>query len=673
MKVPPAFQLTRFQVLCLVFALLFGNGATAQGAATLVVEDSAGTPLVIIGSVATWGYHAHAEAMPPAGLTDVEAIAVGGFQTLAVRSDGSVVAWGEQTTVPAGLINVKAVTQGTVHSVALKRDGTVVAWGSNNGGQTDVPPGLSGIQAVSAGLSHTLALKNDGTVIGWGNNYFGQLDVPPGVSGMTAIAVGDSHSVALTSNGTVVAWGANNAGQSTVPGGLSNVKAVCAGAYHTVALKQDGTVVAWGSNMFGATTLPAGLSDVIAIAAGGYVSVALKRDGTVVAWGNNDHGQRIIPPALSGAQAIAAGAFHIAALLRSTAPMSFGNQNVAGGPLIKTFTLKNSGTEPLSIQGASIEGGNSGDFILDAKGLPATLPSGGQTTLSVAFLPTNSGNRITRLRVLSNDGTVPAYDIPLNGIGVDTAAPIIAPHADVVVEAENAQETMVAYSAAIVTDDSSSRPTIRYSRNSGTVFPFGQTAVIITATDAAGNVGTSSFNVLVRDTKPPTISDHSDISTNATTPQGTFVEYTPVTVFDSVTLKPAIVYSMPSGSLFPVGTTTVTITATDDAGNVATSRFLVTIRDATAPVIAPHANVTAEATSAAGAVVSYTAASAVDEIDGNVTAGYSQNSGTLFPIGVTTVTIFASDRYKNTSSSSFTVTVADTKPPVIAAHADVLV
>ncbi len=75
--------------------------------------------------------------------------------------------------VPAGLTGVTAIAAGARHNVALKSNGTVVAWGDNysNGhafmydpaGQTDVPVGLTGVTAIAAGESHTVALKHDGT------------------------------------------------------------------------------------------------------------------------------------------------------------------------------------------------------------------------------------------------------------------------------------------------------------------------------------------------------------------------------------------------------------------------------------------------------------------------------------------------------------------------------
>jgi hypothetical protein len=174
----------------------------------------------------------------PAGLTGVTAIAAGGVHNLALRSDGTVVAWGSnligESNVPTGLNGVVAIAAGDVRSLALKNDGTVVAWGL--GGQTSVPAGLTGVTAIAAGVVHFLALKEDGTVVAWGSNSHGQTDVPAGLSGVTAVAGGISHSLALKEDGTVVAWGANDSGQTNVPAGLTGVTAIAAGASHSLAL-----------------------------------------------------------------------------------------------------------------------------------------------------------------------------------------------------------------------------------------------------------------------------------------------------------------------------------------------------------------------------------------------------------------------------------------------------
>ena len=227
----------------------------------------------------------------PASLSGVVAIDSGGDMSLALKSDGTVTAWGSNaqgaTSVPAGLTNAVAVSTGGQHSLALKSDGTVVTWGSNSHNQTTIPVGLNHVVAISAGLNHSLALKSDGTVVAWGF----QNTVPSNLTGVIAISAGVDNSLALKSDGTVVAWGDDGDGKSTVPEGLANVVSISAGRYHSVALKFDGTVVAWGkqsvfdSDVTPINLVPSSLQDVVAISAGNDQTSALKSDGSVVRWG----------------------------------------------------------------------------------------------------------------------------------------------------------------------------------------------------------------------------------------------------------------------------------------------------------------------------------------------------------------------------------------------------
>src|SRR5207248_15835 len=135
------------------------------------------------------------------------------------------------------LTGVAAITGGENHSLALKSDGTVWAWGVNGYGQLgdgtttnsstpvqvrDLSGGyLSGVVAVAGGDLHSLALKSDGTVWAWGYNGDGELgngtttnsswpvqvrDLSGGyLSGVVAVAGGNLHSLALKSDGTVYA------------------------------------------------------------------------------------------------------------------------------------------------------------------------------------------------------------------------------------------------------------------------------------------------------------------------------------------------------------------------------------------------------------------------------------------------------------------------------------
>ena len=84
----------------------------------------------------------------------------------------------------------QTIAAGWNHSLALKEDGTVVAWGSNSSNQCEVPSGLEDVVAIQAGGSHSLVLKEDGTVVAWGWNGFNQCDVPSGLEDVVAIQAG---------------------------------------------------------------------------------------------------------------------------------------------------------------------------------------------------------------------------------------------------------------------------------------------------------------------------------------------------------------------------------------------------------------------------------------------------------------------------------------------------
>lgn len=208
--------------------------------------------------------------------------------------------------------------------------------------------------------------------------------------------------------------------------------------------------------------------------------------------------------------------------------------------------------------------------------------------------------------------------------------------------------------------------------SSGSIFPAGLTTVTCTATDSAGKSSSASFRVIVgeEDTIDPQITVPANITTEAVGPAGAVVNFS-VTATDNIDQDVAIACirtdtsaAVASGAIFPLGTTTVECTATDDFGNTATGSFTVTVEDTTAPVITVPANVSTPATDASGAIVVFVAPSASDAVDGAVevscvsapTAGLV--SGSKFPVGVTTITCNAQDSRGNAAAAkSFTVTV----------------
>ena len=272
-----------------------GNGTTdIADEPVQVLSDSSGTPL-----------------------TDVIAIAAGRDHSVAVTSDGTVWTWGDNkygqlgdnssdTTrrsypvrVLAGdapdispLTEVKAVAASDVHTIALKTDGTVWAWGGNSSGQLGLGNtatrrtaarvlDLNDVQAITArgdpSSPRTIVLRSDGSLWGWGDNRYCQLGDTVAALGsalstpvrlanlshlgvsVSDIANGDYHGIARTPDGAAWTWGRNNEGQLgdgttttqcmpiQVPG-ISAVETVGAGAEHTFVTTQEGLVWGWGSN-----------------------------------------------------------------------------------------------------------------------------------------------------------------------------------------------------------------------------------------------------------------------------------------------------------------------------------------------------------------------------------------------------------------------------------------
>jgi hypothetical protein len=189
--------------------------------------------------------------------------------------------------------------------------------------------------------------------------------------------------------------------------------------------------------------------------------------------------------------------------------------------------------------------------------------------------------------------------------------------------------------------------------------------VVGTAQDFAGSIAVASFEVTVVDTTPPVFGAIPDVISEATSAAGANVTLS-ATAHDIVDGDIAATLSPASGSTFALGTTSVTATATDSSGNTASKQFNVTVQDTTPPTLTLPGNLVFEATSAAGAVATFTT-SAYDLVSGNVTVTSSPASGSTFALGTTTVNASAQDAVGNTATGSFTVTVRDTTAPVITA------
>ena len=249
---------------------------------------------------------------------------------------------------------------------------------------------------------------------------------------------------------------------------------------------------------------------------------------------------------------------------------------------------------------------------------------------------------------------------------VDHTAPVVTVPSGVSVNTPNPAGTSVTLSAS-ANDNVDGPLTPTCTPSSGSTFPVGTTKVTCSATDSSGNTGSASFNVTVNlvDTTAPVITVPADISVNTPDPAGAAVSYT-ATATDNIdgsitpSCKPA------SGAVFPVGTTTVTCTATDAHGNSsqATFKVMVVLIDVTPPAFSNvPATLKREADGPTGSVVTYTAPTAVDNLDGPVPVTCSPLSGKLFPLGATKVHCSATDTHGNTGTAVFEVSVVDTTAP----------
>ena len=161
------------------------------------------------------------------------------------------------------------------------------------------------------------------------------------------------------------------------------------------------------------------------------------------------------------------------------------------------------------------------------------------------------------------------------------------------------------------------------------------------------------------DTTPPVMSGTpSDITAEATSASGATVNYNLPTATDNVDDTDSVSCSPTSGTIFAFGTTTVTCSATDKAGNSSLNTFSVTVRDTTAPSIgSTPSNVTTNATGPSGAVVTYTNPTATDLVDGSVSVSCLPSSGSTFPLGDNSVACSASDSHGNTANSIFHIII----------------
>ncbi|HUT32039.1 MAG TPA: right-handed parallel beta-helix repeat-containing protein [Planctomycetota bacterium] len=228
----------------------------------------------------------------------------------------------------------------------------------------------------------------------------------------------------------------------------------------------------------------------------------------------------------------------------------------------------------------TLDGSGSSDPDDDALTYAWTWPGGSATGVNPTItLPLGT----TTITLVVNDGQADSEPDTVAITVQDTTPPTLVIPADITVEQASAAGTVVDYSVA-ATDVCDASPTVVCTPPSGSVFPLGVTTVTCTATDGSGNQTAKSFTVTVRDTTPPELVAPSPIVVEQATADGTKVEWQCLAA-DVCDAEVDVVCEPPPGNVFPLGTTTVTCTATDDSGNQTVKTFTVTVKDTTPPEI----------------------------------------------------------------------------------------
>ncbi|MGB8169262.1 MAG: choice-of-anchor tandem repeat GloVer-containing protein [Chthoniobacteraceae bacterium] len=340
------------------------------GAGTNWASASAGNQFTVAvktdGTLWAWGYNVdgelgqgsadslttHTAPVQVGTATNWSSVSAGNTHTLALKTDGTLWAWGLNSSGQIGnnaLTNATAPVQigtatnwsnisaGYLFSAATRTDGTLWLWGNNLDGQLGdntlinriVPTQLgSGTnwQNVHAGGYHVVAFKTDGTFWSWGWNLYGQLgqgfnDIAPRgntpaqigtATNWSLLAPGYDFSLATKSDGTLWSWGDNSnnelgyLGRVPLPvaAQLGPIAVASGGSGHSAAIEPDGTLWLWGSNSNGqlgigssdggqhpVPTQPAPGTTWVSVATGNIHTAAIRSDGTLWTWGYNFYGQ----------------------------------------------------------------------------------------------------------------------------------------------------------------------------------------------------------------------------------------------------------------------------------------------------------------------------------------------------------------------------------------------
>lgn len=328
-------------------------------------------------------------------------------------------------------------------------------------------------------------------------------------------------------------------------------------------------------------------------------------------------------------------------------------------PDVTAYTSSCSATVDDELGVATAEDNCSSSVSINRTGVPANFefPTGTtNVTYSATDAAGNTSTGVQHVRVLENPAIrptiTPPADVTLNTGPGATVCGVVVPDS--------------ALGNATASDNCPGTTVSRVGIPAGNLFPVGATLLTYVATDASGNTSSATQMVRIIDTTPPVVTAPPAVTlfTGAgATSCGVHVENLDATLgvgsaTDNCFVGAVTRTGVPSGGNFPVGTTTLTYSVTDVNGNTASATQSVVVIDNTAPTISCPASMTLEPTCPSGAIAVWTAPVGGDNCAGATTVqSAGPASGSLFPIGTTSVAYKTTDAAGNATSCSFTVTV----------------
>lgn len=293
---------------------------------------------------------------------------------------------------------------------------------------------------------------------------------------------------------------------------------------------------------------------------------------------------------------------------------------------------------------------------------------------SGSFFPVGTTIVIYQIEDVSGNIDVCTFDVTVN----DTQPPTPVCN-DVAVNNDPGEcSAVVNYNLPTANDNCPGDITVSFvsGLGSGATFPVGTTTETYLFQDAAGNIQTCEFDVIVTDNEAPVLDCPEDVTfiLAAGSCDTTYTYITPIGTDNCPGVSTVQTEGIASGDIFPVGVHVIEFTSVDANGNSTACEFTVTILEPVPPTITCPESVSVSADpTECGAIVNYVTPIGEDNCPGvNTALTEGLASGSLFPVGITLVEYTATDASGNQVTCSFTVEVTDDVNPIITCPNDIV-